>query len=121
EQVKTKGTPGRRGLRPKKTWDEDERRLNRYIVPVWGRRKLEEVTRTDVRRLHASIKAPYEANRVLSLVSVFFRVAVHLGHLPEDHPNPAQGIALNAEVARERFVTEAEMPTLMEAIADEPN
>src|SRR5690606_4980893 len=54
-------------------------------------------------------------------VSVFFKTAVHLGHLPEDHPNPAHGVAMNAEQARERFVTEAEMPRLTEAIAQEPN
>lgn len=121
EQIRTKGTPGRRGMRPKKTWREDELRLQRHVLPAWGRRKLEEITRTDVRRLHASIAAPYEANRVLSLVSVFFKTAVHLGHLPEDHPNPAHGVAMNAEQARERFVTEAEMPRLTEAIAQEPN
>lgn len=121
ENARTRGNPGRKGLRPKKTWREDELRLQRHILPAWGKRKLTDVTRADVRRLHASIAAKYEANRVLALVSIMYRAAIHLGYLEDDYPNPAQGVSLNEEPSRDRFVSEAEMPKLMEAIEAEPN
>jgi integrase len=120
ENARTRGNPGRKkGLRPKKTWREDEKRLERHVLPAWGKRKLTDITTADVRRLHASIAAPYEANRVLALVSIMFRAAIAMGHLPDGHPNPARDVDMNEEQSRDRFVTEAEMPRLMKAIAEE--
>src|SRR5690606_26004104 len=100
--ARTKGNPGRKNRRPKKSWRTDERRIERHILPVWGRRRLAEITRTDVRRLHNSIPAQYEANRVLNLVSVMWEAARMLGHVDEDAPNPARGITPFEEKARDR-------------------
>jgi integrase len=116
ENAKTRGNPGRKKRRPKKSWREDDLRIARHIIPAWGNRRLDEITQQDVRRLHASIKASYEANRVLALISVMYRTAEDLGILPAGHPNPARGVVLNAEDSRDRFVTEEEMPRALAAI-----
>jgi integrase len=107
----------------KKSWQADERRLRRYILPDFGQRPLAEVTRTDVAKLYQRIRAehPHEANRVLSLLSVFFNIAVAWGELPEGHPNPAKMPKSSRfeEAPRDRPITSDELPRLLEAIAEE--
>jgi integrase len=121
DSVRTIGNPGRKERKPKKTWSEDKRRIDKYIVPAFGAKRLTEVDKGDVRRLHLKIgkAAPVEANRVLALVSVMFTSAVELGHLPEGHGNPAARITPFKEASRDRWVTHAEMPALLEAIRAE--
>ena len=109
----------------KKSWQEDERRLNSRILPAWGRLKVRAVTRADVAALHAKIGTkegkPYEANRVRELVARMFELGRQWGFLPEDHRNPTQGIADFREVKRDRWVTPEELPRLAQAINEEPN
>jgi hypothetical protein len=81
------------------------------------------VTRTDISKLYLRIRAehPHEANRVLSLVSIFFNLAVAWGQLPEGHPNPAKmpKSARFEESPRDRPITSDELPRLLEAVAEE--
>ncbi len=108
-----------RHARPrKKTWREDERRIERHILPAFGRRKIADVRRADVARLHGTIgtTAPYEANRVLALLAVMFNKAAEWGLVEEGAPNPAGRIQTFKERSRDRWVTPAELPRLVEAI-----
>jgi integrase len=107
----------------KKTWREDERRLNKWVVPAFGSRKVVEVKRPDVARLHHKIgeSAPYEANRVLALVAVLFSKAAEWGLLDDGAPNPAARVQTFKERSRERWVTPEELPALVEAIGAEPS
>jgi integrase len=120
ENARTKGNPAKERT-PKKTWKEDERRLNKYVIPAIGKLRLDKVTPADVRRLHNSIAGKYEANRVLALVSVMFAAAAMLDYMHEDARNPAKGVSAFKEEERDRFVTETEMPRLMAAIMEEAN
>lgn len=120
ENARTRGNPGRKKRKPKKSWREDDLRIQRHILPAWGKRRLDEITQQDVKRLHASIKAPYEANRVLALISIMFRTAEDMG-FPVPAVNPARGVVLNAEDSRDRFVTEEEMPRVLDAIQNVEN
>jgi integrase len=110
-----------------KSGHEHRRRLRKWILPRWGARRLEDVTQADVRRLHREIgaRAPYEANRVLALVSAFFSSAMkHDGvRLPAGFVNPAAGVKPNSkERERERWVdTDAELLALLDAIDAEPS
>ena len=55
----------------KKSWGEDEIKINRYLRPEWGSRKANAITRRDVIRLLNSIMergAPIQANRVLAVI-----------------------------------------------------
>jgi len=107
----------------KKTWREDERRINKYIVPAMGALRIADVRRPDVARLHdrIGVKAPYEANRVLALLAVMFSKAEEWGLIEEGTPNPAAKIQTFKERSRDRWITPAEMPLLVEAIDAEPS
>lgn len=107
----------------KKTWKEDKRRIEKYVLPAIGSRALVDVKRSDVAALHSKIgqHAPVEANRVLALVSVMFTCAEKWGHVPEGSPNPAAGVEPFAEKSRERYVTPKELPSLVKAIEAEEN
>lgn len=120
ENARTAGNPARK-RRPKKTWREDQRRLEKYVVPKLGMRRLTDISKADVTRLHSAITARYEANRVLALASVFFEAARMLGYLDDTAPNPCKGVQQFEEKSRERFVSEAEMPALLEAVNAETN
>ena len=107
----------------KKTGADDERRINRHILPKWRSLKARAITRADVAALHSKIgaAAPYEANRTLALLSKMFELARRWGFVPEDHPNPARDIDRFRELKRDRWLTPAELPALAQAINEEPN
>lgn len=109
----------------KKSWSEDERRINNRILPAWSGLKAQAIKRADVAALHSSIGTkeghPYEANRVRELVAKMFELAHRWGFVPEDHRNPAQGIDDYKEQKRDRWVTHEELPRLAQAINEEPN
>ncbi len=107
----------------KRTWQEDERRIERFIVPAWGSRKAKAITGTDAAALHSKIgkTAPYEANRLLALLSKMFELAARWGFVPKGFPNPARGVARFKEHQRDRWVSAEELPKLAQAIDSEPN
>ncbi len=107
----------------KRSGSEDQRRIDRYILPAWASLKAPAVKRADVAALHAKIGkcAPYEANRVLALLSKMFELARRWGFVPEDHGNPARNIDRFKEAKRDRWVTPDELPRLAQAIDAEPN
>ncbi len=109
----------------KKSWEADERRLNRHIIPVWGTRQVIAITRADVAALHRDIaikkKAPYEANRVLAVLGKMFECAIIWSYLPNNAANPARKIKKYRERKRDRWVMPQEMPQLAAAIDLEDN
>ena len=104
--------------RRKKSWQEDERRCNRHVIPALGRHLIKTVSRADIAALHRRIgmNSPYEANRVLALLSVMFEFAIKQGFREEAAGNPAKRIDKYPERKRDRWVTPAELPTLVAAI-----
>lgn len=113
-----------RHARPhKKSWREDQRRLDRYVIPRLGNQRLDEVSRAEVVALHTKLgqDAPFEANRVLALVSVLFNKAVEWGFLDHTTANPAAKVKAFREPSRERWIKPSELPRLLEAIDEEEN
>jgi integrase len=107
----------------KKSAGDDQRRIDRHILPAWSRLEARAVKRADVAALHAKIgkSAPYEGNRTLALLSKMFELARRWGFVPEGHPNPARDIDRFKEAKRDRWVTPDELPRLAQAINEEPN
>jgi integrase len=70
--------------------------------------------------LHRSIgrKHPVTANRVAVALKAAYNFAIEHGSLPEGTKNPAVGIELFDEKARQRYLTSEEMRRLGEAIAE---
>ncbi len=107
----------------KKTWREDERRIYRHILPKWGSHIVKSINRTDITAFHAQLgkTAPYEANRILRLLSKIFELAGQWGFVDEMSPNPAKNIRLFKEEKRDRWLKPTEVPLLIEAIDQESN
>jgi integrase len=105
----------------KKTGEEDRRRINKHILPRWRTLKVKALTRQDLAKLHTKIgaTAPYEANRVINLLATMFDLGRRWGFVPQDQVNPAHDIARFKETKRDRWLTPAELPRLVQAIDQE--
>ncbi len=100
--------------RKKKSWVQDQDYLDRLILPALGDRLLKEIGREEIARLHERIGArtPYQANRVLALLSVMFSKAVQWKLLPAGHEKPTAYITLFPERKRRRFLSIEELRRL---------
>ncbi len=68
---------------------EYKRLLDKTILPALGKRKVADVTRANVTKLHhANREAPYQANCVLAVLSKMFNLAERWG-LRSDGSNPS--------------------------------
>jgi integrase len=107
----------------KKSGPEDQRRIDKHLLPAWGSLKVRAITHADIAALHAKIgkTRPYEANRTLALLSKMFELARRWDFVPKDHSNPARDIDRFKEHKRDRWITPEELPRLAQAINEEPN
>ncbi len=107
----------------KKTWIADQRAINKYILPTWATKKVQNLERSDVARLHHHVGRtyPYTANRLLELISKMCELARTWGFVDETAINPARGITRFKEHKRERYITPQELPKLAVAIDNESN
>jgi integrase len=107
----------------KKSWSEDQRRLEKNILPFLSNKKINSINRNDILNIHnkMGLRAPYEANRTLRLLSKMFEIAKEWGHFAYNEANPAKGIKLFKEEKRDRWLTHNELPQLIEAVDKEQN
>ncbi len=97
---------------------EDERLLP-IILDRLGRKKVADVSYTDIDKLHQDVtkrRGPIRANRVLSLLSKMFSLSVKWKMRAD---NPAKGVEKNAEPMRKRYLDENELVCLMAALEAE--
>ncbi len=93
--------------------------IDRYVRPALGGKKVEAVSRREITALHASLKdRPYQANRLLALLSKMFSLAVDWGWRTD---NPAKGVERYVEHKRERWLSDDELTRLLEVLRDHPN
>ena len=104
----------------KKSGANDLLTIGKHLSP-WKNRKLTSIKRNEIALLHAEVGKdyPYQANRILALLSKMFNLA-HVWGLCEKE-NPVFGIGRFKEEKRDRFVQPHELPRLMEALKAEPN
>src|ERR1700730_1188270 len=96
---------------------EYRRLLDNIILPPLGKRKVADIARADVTKLHhANRPAPYQANRVLAVLSMMLHLAERWGLLP-DGSNPCRHVEKFAERERERMLSPAELARLGSALA----
>lgn len=101
--------------------DEDQRILERYIYPALGSKLVSGVEGSDIRRLHhQGRETPYQANRVLSLLSKMFNLAEGWGLRPQVS-NPCRGVEKYKEAKRERYLTLRELSRLGAALDEVEN
>ena len=86
--------------------------LHRYILPVFGARQIDEITRNDVQDWFADLHhKPGAANRAAPVLSGIFDRAMAYGYLA-DGPNPCAGIRRYKRPPVERFLKPDEMALL---------
>jgi integrase len=92
--------------------------LERLVLPELGNAKANKVTVSDVAKLHRKLKrTPYQANRMLAVLSSLYGYAVKHYVLPAGM-NPARGIEKYPERGRERFLSTEELSRLGDAIRE---
>jgi Toprim domain/Phage integrase family len=94
----------------------------RLYLSHWGSRKLSTITRRDVQALHAKLgreKGRVTANIAVRLLRAMINKAIEWELW--DKANPARGIKLFPEDARDRFLQPDELPRFFQTVADEPN
>lgn len=101
------------------TQTEYRRQANLYILPKLGARRVADIRREDVAALHREIAKvhPYQANRVLALLSVLFNLAIEREMRTD---SPAVRIPKAPEEKRERFLNPAEITKLVAALDHHP-
>jgi integrase len=103
--------------RKPRTAKEYRRLAENVIVPALGGKRVADVRRADVARLHHACRAtPTTANRVLALLSTLFTWAERLGERP-DGSNPCRHVERFPQRRRERFLSPDELARLGDALA----
>jgi integrase len=90
-----------------------------HVCPALGTRRARDVTFSDVTKLHRAIgtRARPTANRVVALIHTLFKWGVKAGELPASMTNPASGVDMYRETARERYLTDDELKRLGATLA----
>jgi integrase len=103
----------------KKPWSvkQDERLLDKNILPVLGRHKVKSITRADIAKFHHDNReTPIQANRCLALLSKMFNLAESWGLRP-DGSNPCRHVKRYKENKVERYLTGEEMSGLGQVLS----
>ena len=93
---------------------DDKRKVEKIIRPKLGSHRLKAVGKRDIEALHGSLKAtPYQANRVLALLSAMFNFAIEAKWRAD---NPCKGVKKFAEEKRESWLSVGQIQRFREAL-----
>jgi integrase len=98
------------------TFESYETLLRLHILPAIGTLRMTEIRRADISKMHSGAAHPGAANRALTVVSSIWNWASREHDeiiLPQ---NPVKGLRRNPEKSRERFLDNAELGRLGEAL-----
>lgn len=94
------------------------RLVKRHIDPNIGHLPVSEIQRKEIAELHHDLrKSPYQANRVLAVISKMLSVAEVWNWRP-DGSNPCRNIKHYKEQKRERFLSETEIEELGQVLRE---
>ena len=95
-----------------------ERNIERHVLPNLGTFKVADIRRSDIAALHHKLReTPYQANRVLALLSKIFNLT-ELWELRPDGSNPCRLVPKFKEKSKERFLGEHELIRLGEVLQE---
>lgn len=108
--------PGGRARKSRKSIYEDRRNMDRFLRPKLGAIKVADLRVLDVKDLHAGLsRTPYQANRVLALLSVLCAFAENLELRPVGS-NPTAAVDRYPERKRKRYMTREEAGAVTERL-----
>jgi integrase len=98
---------------------DDRAMLENVILPTVGTKKVASIERRDIESMHLRLNdRPYQANRLLALISKMLNLAVEWGWRRD---NPAKGIQRYREEKRDRWLTDEELSRLVRVLENHPN
>lgn len=100
-----------------KSWQQTDGQLKRHVLPKLGRMAAAEITRADVKSMFRRINSPTSANLALASASAVFAWAIREDVLKV---NPCAKVEGNETIARERVLSDGEIPAVWSAL-DELN
>jgi integrase len=104
--------------RKARTADEYERILTLHVIPALGSKRIVDLSRADVAKLHTKLsESPYQANRTVALVSAVWNWAARSDEVSFAE-NPARAVERFAEKGRERFLTSEELARLGDTLRE---
>ena len=109
----------------KRSWADDAGMLKNHLLPRFGKRHLDEITRQDVQKVHQDRRlsgaAPGSANRLLILMRYVFNLTLRW-EVPGVKANPCKGVPLMEENnKKERYLSAQEAQRLYEAVRRSAN
>jgi integrase len=109
----------------KRSWSSDVSLLKNHLLPRFGSKYLDEITRQDIVKMHyerkASGAAAGSANRLLIMMRFIFNLAVRW-ELPGIKSNPTKGVPLMEENnKKERYLSVEEAQRLYTAVCASEN
>ncbi len=109
----------------KRSWSTDVSLLKNHLLPRFGRRYMDEITRQDIQKMHhdrrASGALPGSANRLLIMMRFIFNLALKW-EVSGIKANPCKGVPLMEENnKKERYLSAEEAQRLYEAVCASPN
>lgn len=109
----------------KRSWDTDVSLLKNHLLPRFGKRYMDEITRQEIIRMHADRKASGaaagSANRLLIMMRFIFNLALRW-EVPGIKANPCKSVPLLEENnKRERYLSVEEAQRLYGAVCESDN
>jgi len=109
----------------KRSWSTDVSLLKNHLLPRFGKRYMDEITRQDIQKMHhdrrASGAAPGSANRLLIMMRFIFNLALKW-ETPGISANPCKGVPLMEENNhKERYLSTEEAQRLYDAVCMSDN
>lgn len=109
----------------KRSWDTDVSLLKNHLLPRFGSKPLDTISRQDIQKLHherrASGGAAGSANRLLILIRFVFNLAIRWG-VPGITSNPSAGVPLfELNNKKERYLSVEEAQRLYAAVCQSEN
>ena len=102
-----------------KSFQEDQRLLLTILIPAFGPSKVISINRWDIENLHRHHKkTPYQANRLLALLSKMFSLAISWGWRSD---NPVQGVPRYQEHKRDHWLKDEELQRLWVCLDQYPH
>lgn len=93
--------------RKNRSWKQADALVRKHLLPRWGKLQAANVSRSDVKALMQSIKAPVVANQTLAAASAIFAWAIREEIATA---NPCQLVERNETKSRERVLSDSEIP-----------
>lgn len=101
-----------------KSLQEDQKLLQNIIFPALEGQQVQHITQQDIEALHKDLKhTPYQANRVMALLSKIFSLAILWGWRND---NPVLGLKKHPEKKLSRELSEEELDRLWQILDNYP-